>query len=234
MRLEDAIHHLAAAVDEVKSAAMRDDKTPLLNGLAFGRAMKEVGTQADPYVLVFGDLNGFKDINTKYTHAGGDAALETAGRAINAAVESLSAVAFRQSGDEFALLCPFEKIAEVESALQRTFQKLEVEFNEHRFEVRMSFGWTRIERTESSLVWKERAEIACDVAKQRGPGICVEWTPTLAANNKEERRRCVCGCSFRAEHESFTADTVLYCPRCGKPVTARIQASNGLTQTITR
>lgn len=222
MTLEDAIQRLGIAVEEVRRASFQDDKTPLFNGLAFGRALKEVGASEQPKVLIYSDLNGFKDINTKYTHAGGDAALGAAGHALMAAVQGFGANAFRQSGDEFAVLCRLDRIEAIRDALQRTFQSVEVEFNDRRFVIRMSFGWTKVEHAESSVVWKERAEAACDVAKQRGPGVCVEWTPTLAANNKEERRRCTCGCAFRAEHESFGPDSVLHCPRCGKQVTAEV------------
>jgi diguanylate cyclase (GGDEF)-like protein len=66
------------------------------------RRLRERGTSA---VLVFADLDGLKEINDRYGHAAGDAALRAVARSLREVVGA-QGLAARWSGDEFVALIP--------------------------------------------------------------------------------------------------------------------------------
>jgi diguanylate cyclase (GGDEF)-like protein len=226
MTLEKAIERLSVsvtgvqkAVEEIQKAALRDDKTPLLNGAAFRKLLSGVGSVNQPMALFFGDLNGFKDINLKHSHEGGDAAITAAGIALNEIrLPDEVFLAFRQSGDEFAIICFLKSVPSVTLLLEKRFKDLPVTFESKTFSIQMSFGWTKIEQVDGTHIWTERAEQACNLAKQKGAGVCVEWTPEIgAAVEIKIRKRCnKCGCAYTASHNDLTKNQMLFCPKCGQ------------------
>ena len=89
-------------------------KTDALTGLHNRRSLLETidrdvrrATEAEPLVLVFYDLNGFKNYNDTFGHLAGDALLTRLGAKLSAAVGEHGR-AYRVGGDEFCALlhCP--------------------------------------------------------------------------------------------------------------------------------
>src|SRR5688500_268937 len=103
MSLDEAIGQLEKLVAEIRRVSLSDDKTPLNNSLALAQEERQINQGIGPFrVVVFGDLNDFKQLNDSYGYEAGDVGIRRAGETIHQLlVEGLQAKAFRQSGDEF-------------------------------------------------------------------------------------------------------------------------------------
>lgn len=105
--LKSEVTRLKARLDEAEGLADRDALTPLLNRRAFVRELGRARTAARRYgfalSLVYFDLDGFKDLNDRLGHAGGDAALKAVAERLLANVRD-SDVVGRMGGDEFAVV----------------------------------------------------------------------------------------------------------------------------------
>ncbi|RKG83774.1 GGDEF domain-containing protein [Corallococcus terminator] len=194
-----------------------DDKTILRNGAALAQRLDGLGDGEDEYVVVFGDLNGFKLVNDRHGHAAGDATIERAGKLLSVTLESFKAEAFRQSGDEFVIVCQKEHVIEVGEALSGTFRSNVFFHKDIKIDIKMSFGWTTI-GIDGPKLCLARAEEACRVAKQRGSGTMLEWDNSHSLTTEELRCRCTkCGAAFRLTPSSahpFNPNH-LWCPQCG-------------------
>lgn len=216
MRL--AIEQAVRVVGNLLEVAQRDDKTPLQNALALSAKLANINEAGGGHVVVFGDINGFKAVNTSVGYDGGDAAINRVGKLLGEVLEPFAAAAYRQSGDEFVVVCREPDIVDVADALQRSFSRVFVTFAGNRFHVSMSFGYAVADEEASPAIWRKRAEDACKVAKQRGPGSVVPWSADIDTNTEDHRCRCEhCGCAFTATLPTGTvADpSVLHCPKCG-------------------
>jgi diguanylate cyclase (GGDEF)-like protein len=109
-RILETSHRRAFALD---LALHRDARTDALTGLDNRRAMQERGhvevmrgkRSAAPVSVVMGDLDHFKNINDKYGHEVGDAALVTVASALRGALRESDALG-RWGGEEFIALLP--------------------------------------------------------------------------------------------------------------------------------
>lgn len=119
--LKAEVSRLKARLDEAESLADRDTLTPLLNRRAFVREMGRARAFAErhgfPLSLVYFDLDGFKEVNERLGHAGGDAALQTVAERLTANMRE-SDILGRMGGDEFAavLLPADQATAEAKAA----------------------------------------------------------------------------------------------------------------------
>jgi diguanylate cyclase (GGDEF)-like protein len=90
--------------DGLKDAAFKDSLTGLANRRAFFEALEaRVDAGAQPVVLYI-DLDGFKEVNDQYGHLAGDAVLRVAARRLIGVMRPTDEIA-RLGGDEFAVLC---------------------------------------------------------------------------------------------------------------------------------
>ena len=87
--------------------AFHDGLTGLANRELFadrlGQALAPRRDEADPVVVLFCDLDDFKEVNDRLGHAAGDEVLTTVGERLDAIVRSVDTAA-RLGGDEFAVL----------------------------------------------------------------------------------------------------------------------------------
>jgi diguanylate cyclase (GGDEF)-like protein len=106
-RIRDSIDELAASREHLARQALRDPLTHLHNRAAFierlEQAIAEARRQQRSLALLFLDLDRFKQVNDKYGHAVGDAALVHAARLLRSAVRDTDTVG-RVGGDEFVIL----------------------------------------------------------------------------------------------------------------------------------
>lgn len=211
--LEDAIRNLT-------TAALLDDKTPLGNAIYLNQTLNNLNSRGKKHVVMAGDLNGFKAVNTEHTYRGGDAAIQRVGETIVQAVKVFpETLAFRQSGDEFTLTALEENVHAVADALSRHLKRVDVAYEGKVFHVGMSFGWALADPTVDVRTWLTRAEDACKAAKAKGSGTVIEWTPELKTDVEELRLRCGgCGCAFDVKLPAAEAPkpSELWCPRCGR------------------
>jgi diguanylate cyclase (GGDEF)-like protein len=193
--LPDAIRHLVAAVENLARAVRLDDKTSLGNSTALGQDAAQIGSNPEkPDVIVFGDLNRFKQINDQFGHSAGDAALRYAGHLIDTLfVQGCRARAYRRSGDEFILVLEKAKL-EMFREKVLSFRSCSFMFNDKQPRFAMSFGYacTDADGAPDFPTLLDRAEQACIVAKSRGDGTCVEWTSELASSQEVVTLRSRC------------------------------------------
>lgn len=220
MTLQETIAELRAAVENLERASQLDDKTPLLNSLALRARLSDLPAKCEDAIVVFGDLNGFKEVNDTYSHAAGDAAIDRIGVRLNEVLNPFEATAFRQSGDKFVIVVEEPNPDSVFKELKRSFSEVFVKHRkedqaQERFSVRMSFGWTRVDQNSPPETWLERAEVACRCAKKIGDGEVVEWTVDLESDELSFRRRCRnCGCSSTIQPSIKLTQEQLVCPQC--------------------
>ena len=98
--------------------ANRDELTGALNRRAFNRRAGEGELPAGDAALLVFDLDHFKQINDRYGHAGGDAALRTATATIRGLLRRDDLFA-RAGGEEFWLLLPNTSLSEARSMAER-------------------------------------------------------------------------------------------------------------------
>lgn len=173
------------------------------------------------FSLFSGDLNSFKAVNTVHGLEGGDAAIRRVGQVLQSTVEPFEGVvAYRQSGDEFAIISPARSSEKVAAALRRAFKNLDARVNKDVIELSGSFGYCDCDTTDSKVSieeWKDRSETALSVAKKQGAGAVVAWTQGLKRSNGKLRKRCSsCSASFEVTPTKPLKERQLYCPQCGK------------------
>lgn len=98
---------MAAALQQLRDLAFRDELTQLLNRREFDRRLREEWLRSvrfqRPLALMMMDLDRFKVINDTHGHPAGDAVLQHVARLLAAQIRQVDFVA-RLGGDEFALL----------------------------------------------------------------------------------------------------------------------------------
>lgn len=104
-----AFHQKLRLNRRLAELALEDPLTGLLNRRGFmeiGERQLQVSRRAGrPALVLFADLDGMKEINDRYGHHAGDAALRRAAGVLRAALRS-SDIVSRHAGDEFVALCP--------------------------------------------------------------------------------------------------------------------------------
>ena len=105
--LRKEVTRLKAHLAEAEELADSDVLTPLLNRRAFVRELQRnlafVQRYGAPSSVVYFDLDGFKGVNDRFGHAGGDEALKAVAQRLLGAVRE-SDVVGRLGGDEFGVI----------------------------------------------------------------------------------------------------------------------------------
>jgi diguanylate cyclase (GGDEF)-like protein len=104
---EQIIAEQSARIAELEALALTDPLTGLMNRRGFEEALRAAldlsRRHGEPGVLIYLDLDGFKEINDRYGHAVGDRVLQHVADSLRDAVRASDVVA-RLGGDEFAVL----------------------------------------------------------------------------------------------------------------------------------
>jgi len=105
--LKSEIARLKALLTQAEAAADEDGLTSVKNRRGFLRDLRRISAFADRYgspaSLVYFDLDDFKQVNDRFGHAAGDAALKAVAGRLSAHVRE-SDVVGRLGGDEFAVV----------------------------------------------------------------------------------------------------------------------------------
>jgi|SRR5271170_1411199 len=170
--LRSAQERLALA----ERAADLDQLLPILNRRAFVRALsRQIGAVARygmPASLLYCDLDGFKRINDRYGHAGGDAVLSHFAKILSANVRE-SDIVGRIGGDEFGIVLAHANAAQAAkkaNTLIAALTKEPTEWNGAPIAVSFSFGTFELCASESAETAMMRADEAMYAQKRAGQG----------------------------------------------------------------
>jgi diguanylate cyclase (GGDEF)-like protein len=118
--------HLTNRLEESREAYWTLSRQDELTGLSNYRALnerlrEEVGrhTRSErPFALMLFDLDGFKQVNDRFGHLGGDRVLAQVAEVLSDGVR-IGDMVFRQGGDEFAVIAPETSTADAEDLTDR-------------------------------------------------------------------------------------------------------------------
>ena len=143
----EAQGRLAAIQDQLRHMATHDPLTSLPNRTALraelDRAVARHARSADAFAVLFCDLDGFKPVNDRSGHEGGDQVLVEVAHRLRRAVRDGDVVA-RLGGDEFVVLC--EGVGDTTDVTERVAQRLHelvedpITHRGERFHVGLSIG----------------------------------------------------------------------------------------------
>lgn len=154
---------------ELQYQAFHDRLTGLPNRSQFERELAGALDAASTATVLFGDLDGFKEINDTYGHAAGDAVLVAIGRRLHTAVGPAVRV-FRLGGDEFTALLPAamdrDQVAELTRVAQRAVAQ-PIQYRERSLAVTLSAGlsWRGEGSAEAVMM---QADLSLHAAKRLG------------------------------------------------------------------
>lgn len=173
VRLYDAQRGLAHQV-------FHDSLTGLPNRLLFAQRLDEA-MQRGEFVLIFVDLDDFKEVNDRFGHAAGDELLRAVGERLMRSLSSRDTLA-RIGGDEFAILIVGEHgVPEVVADRLRVALREPFPVHGSSVRVRASMGLVRSGdggATQTSDDLLRQADISMYAGKRIGKNTAVVYQPT--------------------------------------------------------
>ena len=139
--LKVANEQMLSAQSDLRRLADRDPLTSLVNR----RALPEVFRDVQPVgaMLVFFDLDGFKEINDKHGHQAGDDCLVRFAMALSSSFRPTDAIV-RYAGDEFLVVAKGSSEIAIEDRITELRTRVRVSTT-HDLPIRFSYGVSRLE-----------------------------------------------------------------------------------------
>lgn len=178
-RLEQALAELRELEQELAYQASHDSLTSLPNRAVFTESLHAAVESADPFSILFVDLDGFKAVNDRYGHAAGDAVLVEVAKRLTRLVRPLDTVS-RFGGDEFAILVLDN--ANPRAVAERVVTSLgdPITIDQGEAVIGCSIGLVvGREGTDPELLLQD-ADAAMYQAKQAGKGVVIEFESHVA------------------------------------------------------
>ncbi len=176
---------------DLKLAASRDSLTSLVNRgeLEIQLALmlhEQKGKSADPFCVIFADVDYFKAINDSFGHAVGDQVLVDVANCFRHEVYSGDLVA-RYGGEEFVIVCPgtaLEQGVKRAERLRLAIMNGQIGGTEE-LKVTASFGVTQVEEGDSVEEVLRRADCAVYNAKKSGRNRTIAQTSADTPSEQE-------------------------------------------------
>lgn len=171
---EGKLQQQSQQIESSLLAAHTDALTGLLNRRAFDANLDRLAAQWQrkrmPFCLLVLDIDFFKQINDRYGHAAGDAALRTLGETLDQTIE-LPAKAARVGGEEFAVLLPGGGAREARRAIDRIYAAIASApfgFGRMKLSVTVSMGLAIAAADDTAASIFHRADEALYASKHAG------------------------------------------------------------------
>jgi len=177
--------------EELRSLALTDELTGLHNRRGFfalaAQHLKFARRNREHALLFFADINGLKQINDRFGHSGGDAAIKRVARALERTFRD-SDIAARLGGDEFVILANEASPDSRQDILRRLKENLHSEgLRDPRYPLSLSVGVARFDPLNPMTVDEilNLADRAMYEAK-RSPrdGLCTAATAQTHGGNR--------------------------------------------------
>ncbi|MFJ7827953.1 diguanylate cyclase domain-containing protein [Psychrobacillus sp. NPDC096623] len=175
-KLENSINKVLSSLEdkhnEVIHLALYDHLTGLPNRLAFYQEVaRRMKATDDEVIVLFFDLDGFKQINDTFGHEIGDLLLKEISRRVQHISEENNGMICRYGGDEFLVLFDQMNLQKLEVIVQRILAAIgrEYEFNTFNTLVTASIGISRYPRDGTTIEQVlKNADQAMYEAKNKG------------------------------------------------------------------
>jgi diguanylate cyclase (GGDEF)-like protein len=159
---------LTRAHGAIAQQALQDPLTGLPNRRALDdRLAALINAQTHPMAIALVDLDGFKVVNDKHSHAEGDDVLRVIASTLRQALRGDDLVA-RYGGDEFVVLLPGAPLHAAEAALSRAVDAVAGLPSDLSRGVTLSVGVISVRPREAAHAALARADSAMYAAKRRG------------------------------------------------------------------
>ncbi len=159
---------------------LHDSLTGLPNRLLFAQRLNDA-MQRGKFVLIFVDIDDFKDVNDRFGHAAGDELLRAVGERLKRGVTVRDTLA-RIGGDEFAILVDGERdMPEVVADRLRLALRDPFPVHGSSVRVRASMGLVRAGGEDNSLTSDDllrQADISMYAGKRLGKNTAVVYQPS--------------------------------------------------------
>lgn len=180
-QLQAELASARAEIDEHRANVKKltaEARTDVLTGLSNRRAfMEDLERRFEqwrrhkvPLSLIMLDIDHFKSVNDRYTHAGGDAALRHVGEQLRAALRQMDVPA-RYGGEEFAVILPGTKLPDAINVAERLRAMIagsSFTYEEQTLQITASIGLAAVDASDSVSMIVERADQALYAAKEAG------------------------------------------------------------------
>ncbi|WP_092529653.1 GGDEF domain-containing protein [Amycolatopsis arida] len=160
---------LSAEHGAITQQALQDPLTGLPNRRALDERLRELAASAaaQPLAVALVDLDGFKDVNDRHSHAEGDDVLRVVASTLRDALRGDDLVA-RYGGDEFIVLLPGAPVSAAKQALGRAVSAVASLPHHLSHGVTLSVGLVSLRPHERAEQVLSRADAAMYQAKRRG------------------------------------------------------------------
>ncbi len=167
---------LEASRISLENLSQRDALTGLLNRRALSdkvEALLKINNMHDDFVVIFADLDKFKQINDNHGHAAGDLALKNVAEILKQTTRKTDLLS-RYGGDEFVIVMPNTSISVAETIAQRIQKSVRLWAKNNRLAFDISLGIGEMPRHGSDLdtALNTVDEALYHAKSNHGPGGC--------------------------------------------------------------
>ncbi|CCQ74157.1 GGDEF domain-containing protein [Magnetospira sp. QH-2] len=152
MQAANLIAEQKARIAKLEEQVLTDELTQLSNRRGFLREVRRIRSAMDRYdeqgLLLFIDLDGFKQVNDTFGHAAGDTVLQRVADVLRDSVRQSDVVA-RLGGDEFVVLLSHaspEAARTKARELDRILNAAKAWWHDHQIPIRASIGIRKVTR----------------------------------------------------------------------------------------